>query len=62
MPARIRIHDDGDEVVWIDVDGEQLIEVNHDEHGWDGMTAVIKAVEAIADKLGIRVDNQQDIV
>jgi RNA polymerase subunit RPABC4/transcription elongation factor Spt4 len=60
--ATIRIHDDGDEVVWIDVNGEQVVEVSHDEHGWDGMIAVVDAVNAVAKAVGIRVENEQDLV
>ena len=61
MGARVRFHDDGDEVVWIDVDGEQVFEVNHDEHGWDGMTAVLDAVNRVCTKLGIKVDDEQSV-
>jgi hypothetical protein len=60
--ALIRIHDDGDEVVWIDVNDEQVFEVNHDEHGWDGMKAAIGAVEAVAKALKVDVDHEQDVV
>lgn len=59
---RIRIHDDGHEVVWIDFDGKQIIEVNHDEHGWDGMLAVIDAVKKVAAELGLKVADEQDVV
>jgi hypothetical protein len=59
---RIRIVDDGDEAVVVHVDGEALIHVNHDEHGWDGMLAVLAAVKDLANKLGITVADEQDVV
>lgn len=62
MPARIRIHDDGDEIVWVDFDGEQIWELNHDDDGWAGIKRGIELVEKLAAKLGVRVQNDQDIV
>lgn len=61
MPL-IDITDDGDERVFIHLDGELLIEVNHDEHGWDGMLAVINAVKKIALAADIDFNDVQDIV
>ena len=29
--------------------------VNHDEHGWDGMTAVVDAVKTLARDLGVKI-------
>ena len=60
--STIRIHDNGDEIVWIDVDGEQLWELNHDDDGWLGMGRGIKLVELLAAKLGVEVKNEQDVV
>lgn len=44
-----------DEIVMISVDDNPLIEVNHDEHGWSGMSAVIELTRALATALGARV-------
>ena len=60
--ATIKIHDDGDEVVWIDLNGEQIWELNHDEDGWAGMERGIKLVTLLAEKLGVTVENEQDVV
>jgi hypothetical protein len=62
MPARIVITDDGDEQVFIHFDGELIATPNHEADGWSGMTRIIDAVEKMAEHMGIRVDNQQDIV
>lgn len=62
MSKQIRIHDDGDEIVWIDVDGEQLHELNHDLDGWDGMKRGIDLVEKLAKAFGVEVSYEQDIV
>jgi len=37
------------------LNGEHIIQANHDEHGWDGMDAVRKAVEGIARVIGADV-------
>jgi hypothetical protein len=37
------------------LDGAHLITANHDEHGWSGMEAIEKLVNAIAEKIGARV-------
>lgn len=58
----ISFSDDGDEVVFIHVNGELVGQVDHGRYGWDGMTGVIELVEAIAKRLGIAIDNTQDIV
>lgn len=62
MPARITITDNGDEIVYIHLDGQLLIEPNHDDDGWAGMSRIIELVEKIAAALDIRVENTQDIV
>lgn len=64
MPPRIVITDDGDEHCIITVDGARLANqpINHEDLGWDGMTAVLKLIEEITEALGVRVDNQQNIV
>lgn len=63
MPARIVITDDGDETCFVDVDGVRIVSViDHEAYGWSGMPGVFKLVEEIAEVLGIRVDNQQNIV
>lgn len=58
----ITITDDGDEVVFFHVDNILVGEVDHGRYGWDGMTGVIELVESLATRLGVRVDNTQDIV
>lgn len=62
MSARIVITDDGDETVFIHLDGELLISPNHDDDGWAGMKRIIQTVEKIAAATGLRVDNRQDVV
>lgn len=37
-----------DEVCRISLDGQPIIEANHDDHGWDGMRAVISAMKSVA--------------
>jgi hypothetical protein len=44
-----------DEVCEIELDNQPVITINHDEHGWDGMTAVQDAVVKIAEIAGIKV-------
>lgn len=60
--ARVRITDDGDEVVQFEVDAIKVATVEHGPHGWDGMTGAIEAVEAVLEALDIDVENIQDIV
>lgn len=62
MPARIQITDDQHEEIYIHLDGKLVYTANHDEHGWDGMTAVIDLITKLADGFGVRVQNDQDIV
>lgn len=62
MSSRIFIEDDGDETILVNINEETIGSFDHDEFGWAGMEAVIKAVEAIADAFGIPITNNQDIV
>lgn len=59
---KITITDDGDETVFVKLNGEDLFEVDHDMYGWAGMEAVINAVTKLADATGVEVENTQDIV
>ena len=47
-----------DEHVSIEVNGEQVAEANHDEHGWPGMDAVIKTAQAIAEAAGLDIHTE----
>ena len=62
MPARIQITDDQHEEIYIHLDGKLVCTASHDEHGWDGMTAVIDLVTKLAEGFGARVENTQDFV
>lgn len=44
-----------DEVCEIAVNGEDVIAMNHDRHGWDGMEAIRSTVAKIADIMGGQV-------
>jgi hypothetical protein len=44
-----------DEVVSIEVDGQEVSSASHDEHGWSGMKAVIETAANIAQALGVEV-------
>ena len=59
---RVSFEDDGDEAVTISVDGIDVYRVDHDEHGWDGMSGALGAVTAVVEALGQQVDNRQGIV
>lgn len=37
------------------LDGQHLIQANHDEHGWDGMGAVRKVVDGVARIIGAEI-------
>jgi hypothetical protein len=59
--------DDGDEKVFISVGDKIVFEVNHDEHGWDGMEAAIGSVKAVVNSLAesgldVKFVNSQDVV
>lgn len=55
-PAAVGIVWVNDEQVEIRVNGETVADANHDEHGWDGMEAVINTATAIAKAAGMRVE------
>lgn len=58
----ISFSDDGDEVVFVHVNGELVGQIDHETYGWSGMTEAMALVEAIAKRLNITIDNTQDIV
>lgn len=62
LPSRLTITDDGDEQVFIHLDGELLFILNHEDDGWDGMNRLLSLTVALAQKLGVEVDDRQDIV
>lgn len=37
------------------LDGQHLIQANHDDHGWEGMDAVRKIVEGVARVIGAEI-------
>ena len=53
---RLRIEFDGDEAYEITYDEKPVANVNHDEHGWAGMEAVLEAVTRLAKYADIEVD------
>lgn len=55
-PVAVSIVWINDEQVEIRVNGETVADANHDEHGWDGMEAVIKTATAIAKAAGMGVE------
>lgn len=57
--ATISLESDNDEHVSVVLDGEEVIEANHDEHGWKGMDLIVTAAKKIADATGATfVDNR----
>ena len=52
-----------DEAVDILLDGDELISVNHDEHGWDGMQVALDLSRTFARKLGadVRVEGDPNL-
>jgi hypothetical protein len=44
-----------DETVEVDVNGVEVASVNHDEHGWAGMGAVLDTARKMAKALGVEV-------
>jgi hypothetical protein len=59
---KLTITDDGDERLFIKLDGVTMFEPNHEDEGWDGMTRMIELVTKLAEALGIEVENTQNIV
>lgn len=51
--ASITVERPHDECVRIVVNGVVVIEANHEEHGWDGMEAVVDTARGIAENLFI---------
>lgn len=49
---KVQVIRPGDETIEVYIDGKQIAYVNHDEHGWSGMTAMYEAVKATATLLG----------
>jgi hypothetical protein len=49
-----------DEQVDILLYGEELISVNHDEHGWDGIQVALNLSRTFARKLGAEVRTEGD--
>lgn len=60
--ARLSITDDGDEKVYMHLDGVHIFTANHEDDGWDGMTRLIALATTLALRLGVGVDNEQGIV
>ena len=54
------LRQDDDEHVTVLVNGEEVGDVNHDAHGWDGMEAALRIVRAIADQLGATVTESEE--
>ena len=44
-----------DEACEIKYDGYDIVTITHDEHGWDGMVAVIVALSTLAKRLGVEI-------
>lgn len=44
-----------DEVVSIQLDGDEITFVCHDEHGWDGMKVAIDTATRLAEALDVEV-------
>lgn len=57
MPEPIKFVSDGDESVAIIYKGEELFSMSHDYHGWTGMSEIENAVTAVANALGIPVED-----
>jgi hypothetical protein len=55
---RFEIVDVDDEHQEILIDGVEIITINHDEDGWDGMRRIRDVVESIAKVIGAQVDRR----
>lgn len=53
-------NDDESFSVWLD--GQYVISVNHDEHGWDGMIGVRAALENVAKIRGWTVVEDGEVI
>jgi hypothetical protein len=52
----LRIAKPDDERVRITLDGQDVVSVNHDEHGWDGMEIAEKTAVRLAELAGWKVE------
>lgn len=58
MSEPIKFVSDGDESVSIMYMGKELFTMDHDYHGWSGMSEIEDAVEAVANALGVPVEHE----
>lgn len=52
----LRFRWETDDICHVDLGGEHLITVDHDNHGWDGMHAAIEGLTRLATALRIPVE------
>lgn len=55
MSTSIYLERPDDETLLVRIEEDVVASVNHDEHGWSGMSAVENVVREIADAFGIEV-------
>lgn len=55
----VEITSPDDEHVSILIGGVEIASANHDEHGWSGMDAVVRAALAVAEAAGLEVEDRR---
>jgi CO/xanthine dehydrogenase Mo-binding subunit len=58
--AKITFKRPDEETLNVYVDGEYMGNVNHDDHGWQGMQCTEQLIMEIAEKLGIEVTEEDE--
>jgi hypothetical protein len=53
------IRHDGDESLSIELNGDHLISLNHDDDGWQGIEKACNLVNLIAEKIGAEVEHEE---
>lgn len=60
QPHKILIRHVDDECIEYSLDGQDVIEVNHDDHGWSGMESIEKAMLKVAEIIGATVEESHE--
>ena len=60
--SEVLITDDGDERLFVSVDGQRIATIDHDAYGWYAMEKTVTLLLDLADEVGFKVDNEQGLV
>lgn len=60
--SEVLITDDGDERIFVSVDGQRIATIDHETYGWYGMEKAVTLLLDLADEVGFKVDNEQGLV